>query len=131
MLELPSFHQAVEEKIKKLQDEEMTKAYASIASNYYEREDIHKENGISSFNEYVSRLMSGNDRAKEVENIKKETMDVKKKLNVVVQLRDEDQTNIGRYGEVVDQMQEDLKFQKEESKKLREIIDELESQISY
>jgi len=44
---------------------------------------------------------------------------------------DDLETNIGRYGEVVDQMQEQIKFQDVESKKLREIIDELTSQISY
>ena len=67
------------------------------------------------------------EQKKEISELKKselEINDLKSKLNVVVQLRDEDQTNIGRYSEVVDQMQEEIKSQ-------QVAIDELVAQITY
>jgi len=119
--------QAVEEKLKKLREEETKNAFASIRSNYDHSSSEYARHGIMNFDDYLNKIGD----AKELENIKKETMDIKKKLNVVVQLRDEDQTNIERYDEVCVDMQGEIEEQKVETKKLREIIGELEAQISY
>ena len=79
-------NKAIEEKLEKLHDEETASVFASIHSSYDQRQSIHREHGITSFAEYLDKVMKGSGQAKEITEIRKEMDRIGKEASRVLKV---------------------------------------------
>jgi len=79
-------NKAIEEKLKILAKEETDTAIADIRREYYNNPDIHEAYGVTSFAEYLDKVMKGSGQAKEIKEIRKEVNRIKKEASQVLKV---------------------------------------------
>jgi len=110
-------NKAIEEQLKTLAKEETDNAIADIRREYSNNPDIHEAYGVTSFKEYLDKVMKSSGQAKEIKEIRKE----------VSRIKDQSQNTGKRLTAKVDEIMKEVQ---RKIQKLKELQDETKKSSS-